>query len=213
MPNQTVTCHHLTRIPGLRTNRVEESRDMVSELALWQEVLLFVLALLSAIYIFYFRIWVALAAGSDLLFAAALLVCIASIAVPRLFAEGAQQVVGASTLPAALQDLDARVAALEALPGELIDRALEQIGYERESASDEEAAAGPGPFESRVRPAVEALVAFVLRATSFVASLFMLLLALALRSSTSAARELHKLSARLDRLSAGEPEVREPAPT
>jgi hypothetical protein len=193
-------------------NPVGESRNMISELALWQQVSLFVLALLSAIYIFYFRIWVALAAGSDLVFAAALLGCIASIAVPRLFEEGAQRVVGATTLPAALQDLDARVAALEALPGELIDRALERIGYERESGPDEEAAAGPGPFESRVRPAVEALVAFVLRATSFIASIFMLLLALALRSSTAAAREIHKLSARLDGLSTGEREVRKPAP-
>ncbi len=185
---------------------------MVSELSLWQEVSLFVLALLSAIYVFYFRIWVALAAGSDLLFAAALLVCIASIAVPRVFEEGSQQLVGASTLPAALQDVDSRVAALEALPGELIDRALAKIGYEQESGSPDKAAAGPGPFESRVRPAIEALVAFVLRATSFVASLFMLLLALALRSSTSAARELHKLSARLDQLSAGERKISESAP-
>ncbi len=189
-----------------------ESRNMVSELALWQEISLFVLVLLSAIYIFYFRIWIALAAGSDLLFVAALLGCIACIAVPRLFEEGGRRVVGASTLPAALQDLDARVAALEALPGELIDRALAQVGYERESGSDEEAAAGPGPFESRVRPAVEALVAFVLRATSLIASLFMLLLALALRSSTAAAREIHKLSARLDALSAGQHEDRKPAP-
>jgi len=63
-----------------------------------------------------------------------------------------------------------------------------------------------------VRPAVEALVAFVLRATSLIASLFMLLLALALRSSTAAAREIHKLSARLDALSAGQHEDRKPAP-
>ena len=185
---------------------------MVSELGLWQQIALFVLALLCVLYVFYFRIWVALATGSDLLFAVALLTCIASVAVPRVFDEGAQHLVSASTLPAALQAVDARVAALEALPGELIDRALEKVGYERERDSDDEAAAGPGPFESRVRPAIESLVAFVLRATSFVASLFMLLLALALRSSTSAAREIHRLSARLDQLGAEARQVGESAP-
>jgi len=175
---------------------------MFTELALWQQICLFGLALLSAVYVFYFRIWIALATGSDVLFAAALVVCVASIAVPDLFDIGARRAVDMSPLPGALFDADAKVAALEALPGRLVARALDQLGYEHENENEigPESAATPGPFESRVRPAVEALVALLLRATSCVASFFLLLTALALRSSTATARELHHLTRRLDRL-------------
>jgi hypothetical protein len=38
----------------------------------------------------------------------------------------------------------------------------------------------PGPFESRIRPSVEALLAVVLRASSFLTSSLLLLMALAL---------------------------------
>jgi hypothetical protein len=174
---------------------------MFSELALWQEVALVGLALLSAVYVFYFRIWVALATGSDLLFTISLAVCIASIAAPAIFDLGARYAVDASPLPEALLEADAKVAALEALPGVLIDRALQKIGYEREAeALLAEAAPAPGPFENQIRPAVESLIAFLLRATSSISSFFLLLMALALRSSTSTAREVHELSTRLDRL-------------
>jgi len=175
---------------------------MMPELELWQQVSLFALALISLVYVYYFRIWVALATGSDLLFVAALAVCVASIAIPRVFDEGARRLVDASPLPAALADADTRVADLEALPSRLIDHALEKIGYERE-VDDEDEVLLPvtaGPFESHVRPAVEALVSLVLRAGSFVCSFFLLLMALALRSSTSTARELDKLSTRVERL-------------
>jgi hypothetical protein len=210
---------------------------MFSELALWQEIALFVLAFLSMLYVFYFRIWVAVAMASDALFAAALVVCVASVAIPEIFDAGARRAVDASPLPQALFEADAKVVALESLPAELIVRALEKIGYERTdeapigATSNASRAAGgailgegvsaegfppaegsppadgssfraPGPFESRVRPAAESLVAVLLRGTSCVASFFLLLMALALRSSTSTARELHALSARLERLEA-----------
>ena len=172
---------------------------MFSDLALWQEVALFVLALLSLVYVFYFRIWVALATGSDLLFVAALGVCVTSIAAPRVFELAAEHAVERSPLPEALLDADAKVAALEALPRVLIDRALEKVGYERE-VDDVIVlpAPEPGPFETRIRPAVEALMAFLLRSTSAVSSFFLLMMALALRSVTSNARELNKLSSRLE---------------
>lgn len=174
---------------------------MISELALWQELALVGLMLLSLLYVFYFRIWVAVAKGSDLLFVTALCVCVASVAAPGLFRAGAQRAIDASPLPPALLAADARVAALEALPSELITRALAKIGYEREVREmdlDDDPIAGPGPFESRIRPAVESLVGGVLRATSFIVSMFLLLTALALRSSTSTVRELRQLSARLE---------------
>jgi len=118
-----------------------------------------------------------------------------------------------SPLPAALLEADAKVAALESLPAELIARALEKIGYERDAdaesptvattATEDPVDLDRGPFESRVRPAVESLVAVLLRGASCVASFFLLMMALALRSSTSAARELRALGARLERLEAG----------
>lgn len=175
---------------------------MTSELAIWQQLLLLGLALLSMIYVLYFRIWLALATGSDLLFALALAVCVASIAAPALFDTAAERIVARSPLPAALVDADDQVAALEALPQSLIDRALARVGFEREELPEPPTPTRPGvgPFERQIRPAVEALLALVLRVTVFWASTFLLLLALSLRSSTSTARELRALSDRLDRL-------------
>ncbi len=174
---------------------------MLSALALWQELALLALALLSLVYVYYFRIWIAVATGSDLLFSAALGVCVASVATPTAFDAGARRIVEWSPLPAALVEADARVAALERLPRSLIESALERLGYEPTPESTENPAPTPGPFEARIRPAVESLVGLVLRITSGLGSLFLLMTALALRSSTATARELDKLSTRLDELS------------
>lgn len=175
---------------------------MIPEFALWQQIALAGLALLSLVYVFYFRIWTALAVASDLLFAAALAGCIASVAIPPIFEAGARRAVDVSPLPEALLKADAKVAALESLPRELIRKALERVGYDADDAGLEADTAvappTPGPFESRVRPAVEELVAVILRAASCAASLFLLLMALALRSSTATARELAALGRRLD---------------
>ena len=95
--------------------------SFVSELSLWQEILLVALALLSLVYVFYFKIWVTLAAGSDLVFAAALIVAIASVAVPSVFHSASAALIDRSALPAALSSADQKVASIEALPGELID--------------------------------------------------------------------------------------------
>ena len=175
---------------------------MWTGLSLWQEILLFGLATISFIYVLYFRIWVAMAAGSDLLFAAALGIAVASVAFPTLFDEASARLVDESPLPEALLSADRRVDALESLPGELIDRALASIGYERDAAQIEPIPHEPGPFETRIRPALEALLAAVLRTTSFVCASLLLLLALSLRSSTSTARELRILARRLEKLEA-----------
>jgi len=105
---------------------------MFSEFSLWQEIALFGLALLSMLYVFYFRIWIAVAVASDLLFVTALAVCVVSIAIPEIFEAGARRAVDVSPLPAALLEADAKVSALESLPADLIARALEKIGYERD---------------------------------------------------------------------------------
>jgi len=185
---------------------------MIPDLALWQQLLLLGLATISLVYVLYFRIWVALAAGSDLLFVAALALSTASVLFPPLFENAARRLVDHSPLPAALEGADRRVADLEALPGRLIDRALATIGYEREIDPAELITHEPGPFETRIRPALEGLLATVLRTTSFFCATLLLMLALALRSSTSTARELQRLSRRLERLEAASGR-REPAPT
>ena len=168
--------------------------SIVSELAVWQELLLLSLALLSLLYVFYFKIWVALAAGSDLVFAAALAVAIASVATPVLFDRVATALVDRSSLPEALTSADEKVAAIESLPGELIDRALAKLGYEPDPEEEPLSEPGPGPFESKIRPSVEALVSVVLRTTSFFTATLLLLMALALRSSTSTARACRRRS-------------------
>lgn len=176
--------------------------SIVSELALWQELLLVSLALLSLLYVFYFKIWVALAAGSDLVFAAALAVAVASVAVPILFDRAATGLVDRSSLPETLKSADEKVATIESLPGELIDKALAKLGYEPEAEEEPLPEPGPGPFESRIRPSVEALVSAVLRTASFFTAVLLLLMALALRSSTSTARALQNLSLRTAALEA-----------
>ena len=177
--------------------------SIVSDLSLWQEVLLAGLAFLSLLYVFYFKIWVALAAGSDLLFATALGVAVAAVAVPVLFEHVSSALVERSPLPAALATADEKVAALESLPSELIDRALTKLGYEPDPEDIPQPSEGPGPFEARIRPSVEALIAIVLRATGFFGGSLLLLLALAMRSSTSTARTMRALSLRIEALEQG----------
>lgn len=176
--------------------------SIVSDLTLWQEFLLLSLAFLSLLYVFYFKIWVALATGSDLVFAGALAVAVASVAAPALFDHAATLLVDRSSLPEALTSVDEKVAAIESLPGELIDRALAKLGYETDPEEEPLPEPGPGPFESKIRPSVEALVSVVLRTASFFTATLLLLLALALRSSTSTARALQKLALRTDALEA-----------
>ena len=177
---------------------------MTLELSFWQQILLLGLAALSLIYVFYFRIWLAVAIGSDLLFAFALGLTIAAIVSPTPFREAAEAVVDRSPLPAALARADARVAEIEALPQTLIRRALAKIGVDPEP---EEAPDGspeelpmPGPFVSSVRPSVESLVATVLRFSSFVGGSFLMLTSLAMRSSTTTARRLREQDRRLEAL-------------
>lgn len=173
-----------------------------SGLAIWQELLLLGLAFLSLLYVFYFKIWAALAAGSDLVFAAALAVAVASVAAPVPFDRAATMLVDRSALPDALSSADEKVAAIESLPGELIERALANLGYEPNPELTPPLEAGPGPFEAKIRPSVEALVSTVLRIASFFTATLLLLMALALRSSTSTARALQRLSSRTDALEA-----------
>ena len=103
---------------------------MTSQLSLWQELLLLGTGLLSLVYVFYFRIWLALAISSDVLFAISVALVVATIATPSLFDDIAHGVVERSSLPSALEDADARVAAFAALPGEMIDAALAKVGFE-----------------------------------------------------------------------------------
>ena len=72
--------------------------SITSELALWQEFLLLGLALISLTYVFYFKIWVTIATGSDLVFASALAVAMASCATPALFDRLSEAVVDRSSL-------------------------------------------------------------------------------------------------------------------
>lgn len=113
-------------------------------LSMGQSILLSTLAAIALLYVAYFRIWVAIAFASDLLFAVALAAGVTAIVGPGVFDALSRALVERSPLPAALEEADARVAALVALPSELVDRALERLGLEPAPparASD----AGPTP--------------------------------------------------------------------
>lgn len=199
---------------------------MTAPLSLWQELMLLALAGAAAIYVFYFRIWLVVAVGSDLLFGLALAGAVASVVWPDGFDVAAHWVVDRSPLPAALARADAKVAAIAALPSELVDAALARLGYSPDPdpapepptvASGERGGArtangeanaleagedAPGLFVATVRPSIEGLVAVILRGATFVCSGFLLLVALASRASSSTARRLASVAARLERLEA-----------
>jgi hypothetical protein len=224
VPTLPETWHHALRIDAFaglnRLGAAFDSEDatqaMSAHLSVWQELLLLGLAGMSLVYILYFRIWLALAMGSDLLFAAALALAVASVAVPTLFDRASTELVNRSPLPSALEDADAKVAAIEALPGELLDRALAQIGYEPdlEAPSTDTAASianQPGPFVEAVRPSVESLISTVLRFAGFACGSFLMFASLTMRSSTSTARKLQELAGRIDGLEAALPREESPA--
>lgn len=175
---------------------------MSPSLSLWQELLLACLASAALLYVAYFRIWLALAIGSDLLFVLALALAVASVTWPGLFAELADRTIDRSPVPSALAAADQKVAAIRSLPAELLRRALEKIGYEAEAATLPDEPEVDGPFVTHVRPSVEALLAGVLRVTGFVLGGFLMLTALAMRSSSTTARRLHGLAARVAELEA-----------
>lgn len=186
--------------------------SIVSGLSWWQDFLLIGLALVSLLYVFYFRIWVALAMGSDVVFVLALAAAITSIATSAPFDRAAFELVERSPLPQALVSADLQLAALEAMPGELIDRALAHLGAEPTPAEEGLEPLAPGPFESKIRPSVEALVSRVLRVSSFLCASLLLLIGLAMRSATSTARALQALSARADAMERHWAEVTSTAP-
>ena len=121
-----------------------ESLEMSASMSLsmGQSILLSTLAAIALLYVAYFRIWVAIAFASDLLFAVALVAGVTAIVGPGVFDALSRALVERSPLPAALEEADARVAALVALPGELVDRALERLGFE---PAPPPAATGVGP--------------------------------------------------------------------
>jgi hypothetical protein len=178
--------------------------------SLWQEALLIALAVLSLLYIFYFRIWRAVAVGSDLLFVLALGITAMSITFPPAFDTAAQALIARSPLPAALDAADAKVASIEAMPADLIERALAKLGLESDVSTEAEGKSHehesinltpdpvPGPFVSSIRPSVDALVSTSIRLASFFCGSFMLLASLAMRSSTTTAHQLRDFAVRIE---------------
>lgn len=182
---------------------------MTSPLSHGQELLLITLAILSAVYVFYFKIWLPLAIGSDILFCLALATSVASVVAPGLFETLSRSIIEQSPLPQALHRADAQIAQLASLPSDLIDKALTRIGYSSaedvDVESSEPAVSGlvdsidvPGPFTTAVRPSVESLVGGVLRGAGFFCGGVLMVTSLAMRSSTTTARRLRELTDRVD---------------
>ncbi len=127
-------------------------------LSLWQSLLLLGLGGVAVVYVAYFRIWVAFAIASDLLFVLALALGATSIVTDEPFERAAHALIERSPLPEALSAADARVAALAALPSELIDAALERLGLDGlfEETAEEPGDAAAEAAEAAVEAATEA---------------------------------------------------------
>ncbi len=205
---------------------------MPNALALWQQIALSSLAVCAICYALLFRVWRIRKrppSAADLLFVLALVVASTAIAAPTPYHWLATRVIDASPLPAALDQADTKVAAIEALPRRLIDQALAKIGFDRdvetnaesdasavepsstpdpadptisapESASRLAPAPPPGPFASAIRPSVESLVASILRLVGVGVSAFALMSAFAIRLVAATARRIRRVSHRLDAL-------------
>lgn len=188
---------------------------MSTSFSVWQGTGLGLLALVLFAYGRLFFRGSAVPLFADLLFLTAFAAAVASLAFPLVFDRLAHEIVGHTPLPSALAEGDAQVAALVAMPGEMIDAALARIGFDGEedepieSAMESEPDSGvalktgaPGAIEARVRPAVEAVLALPLRVGTGVSSGFGLLLALALRRIAVGRDRLRDLAERLERVEA-----------
>ena len=179
-------------------------------LSLWQEFALLALGLLSLGYAVLFRVWAAEALVADGVFALAVAALVAAIAFPAVFDGPGARIVEWSPLPKTLEDADQRAVDLASLPGRLIDRVLERIGF----AGDEEPPADPvtgaevleaqepGWLSAHVRPSVDGLVALLLRVATATTASLVLLVALLLRLTTTLARRLRRIGERLAALEA-----------
>lgn len=170
---------------------------MITDLDFWQISMLFGLSLLAFYYVFHFRIWSDWLPTCDTLFILALAVVVTSIAHPPLYQSLASAMIDRSPLPEALATADARVVQIETLPGQLIRAALAKVGYESD-ASEEALPPEPGPFESTIRPSVEALLMGVIRAAGFACGTLLLWTTLALRAIGTKRVRLRALAARVE---------------
>ena len=174
---------------------------MMSWLSSWQAIGALSLGLLGFGYALAFRVWRAPVAGADLIFALSLALAAASLTAPAAFQFPTRALVERSPLPVALEQADARVAALATLPGELIEAALDRFGYAgAEPALDsppEETPIQSGSFVAGIRPSIEGLISSVLRGFGLCLGALGMLTALALRVATMAVRKAQMLSLRL----------------
>ena len=189
---------------------------MSSPLSLWQEFALVGLAVVSFFYALVFRVWSGRGLAADAVFALAIAALVTVVIVPSVFDTAGAHIVEWSPLPEALDAADARTAELAALPGRLIDGALERLGFgsETEQGSADEieqapAEAGPdvpdaetGWLAAQVRPSVEGLVALLVRVATAAVAALVLLLAILLRIVTGLARRLRRIGERLEALEA-----------
>ena len=194
---------------------------MSSPLSLWQELALLALGTLSLSYALLFRVWHAQALVADGVFALAVAILFCAIATPTLFEGAGARIVAWSPLPQALGEADERAAALAALPGRLIDSALERLGFDPddtdETNSADETSAGTdaptaeaGWLTRQVRPSVDGLVALLVRVATGTTATLILVLALLLRITTGLARRLRRIGERLEALETANEELEAP---
>lgn len=172
---------------------------MITDLDFWQWSMLLGLSLVGLYYILHFRIWSDWVPICDGLFIAALAVVFASIAQPTLYQGLSSTLIDRSPLPEALSTADARVMQIETIPGQLIRAALAKVGYESDEP-ETDLAPEPGPFETTIRPSIEALLMGVLRAAGFVCGTLLLWTTLALRAISTKRIRLQSIAARVEAL-------------
>ena len=160
--------------------------------------------LMAGVYFFYFR---ALIVGSFLVgagFATATALGLAALLLPPPFERAAQGLLATSGVPERLRSVDRGLEAIEELPREVWDKLVAPFARSDEAGDEAPPLPGEavslGPLEGALVPPLERLLALLLRGGALAASLWFMVLALALRAATAALGELRSLRGRVREL-------------
>jgi hypothetical protein len=155
------------------------------------------LLLLGGLYAWTARRRVGRAPAANLVFALALACALSALHLPAPFQALSTALVEATGLPALLRDADARIHAIESLPGDIVDTLRGPFAEGGEESEADSPAPDSLALGARVLPLLEGMVTGLLRWTCFALCLLALLASFLLRRGEFLSSELRALRLRV----------------
>ncbi len=155
------------------------------------------LLLLGGLYAWSARRRVGRAPAANLVFALALAGALSALHLPAPFQALSSALVEATGLPALLREADARIDAIESLPGDIADTLRGPFAEGGEESEADPSTPDSLALGDRVLPPLEGMVTGLLRGTCFALCLLALLAASALRRGELLSSELRALRHRV----------------